>query len=422
MTAESRHTLYTFITAFGLAVDSLRAHKLRTFLTLLGVIIGVSSVAIVGAAIEGLGNYAESTTSKVFGSESYLIAQIASPGRSGRKDRIAKLRRNKPIREAELDYLRAVTGDRILYSPYTQRIEDVKHGDVTFESASILGVSSTLPEIREVTLTDGRFFTEQEERNRQLVCVVGDELRSTLFPDRSPVGQTIKLRGLDFTIVGVQEKLGSSGARSGQDNPVYLPATVFLKMFSQRSNGFAVFGRARDGAGLSIDEALDLTRVALRTRFHTGPGETDKFDTITPESVRSFVENILALVSAVVIPVTAISLVVGGIVIMNIMLVSVTERTREIGVRKSLGARYSDILLQFLIEATLMSALGGALGLLLGWAIVSVANRFSEAPLEITLPYAVLALVVSSLVGILSGWYPAARAARLDPVVALRAE
>ncbi len=422
MTAESRHTLYTVLTAFGLAIDSLRAHKLRTFLTLLGVIIGVSSVAIVGAAIEGLGNYAESTTSKVFGSESYLVAQIASPGRSGRKDRIAKLRRNKPIREAELDYLRVVTGDRILYSPYTQRIEDVKHGDVTFEFASILGVSATLPEIREVSLTDGRFFTEQEERSRQLVCVVGDELRSTLFPDRSPVGQTIKLRGLDFTIVGVQEKLGSSGARSGQDNPVYIPATVYLKMFSQRANGFAVFGRAREGAGLSIDEALDLTRVALRTRFHTGPGEADKFDTLTPESVRSFVENILALVSAVVIPVTAISLVVGGIVIMNIMLVSVTERTREIGVRKSLGARYSDILLQFLIEATLMSALGGALGLLLGWAIVSVANRFSEAPLEITLPYAVLALVVSSLVGIASGWYPAARAARLDPVVALRAE
>jgi putative ABC transport system permease protein len=422
MTAENRHTLYTITTAFGLATDSLRAHKLRTFLTLLGVIIGVSSVAIVGAAIEGLGNYAESTTSKVFGSESYLVAQIASPGRSGRKDRIAKLRRNKPIREAELDYLRLVTGDRILYSPYTQRIEDVKHAEVTFESATILGVSAVLPEIREVTLTDGRFFTDQEEQNRQMVAVVGDELRATLFPDRSPVGQTIKLRGLDFTIVGVQEKLGSSGSRTGQDNPVYIPATVYLKMFSGRNNGFAVFGRARPGIGLDINEALDITRVALRSRFHTGPGEEDKFDTITPDSIRSFVESILALVSAVVIPVTAISLVVGGIVIMNIMLVSVTERTREIGIRKSLGARRGDILLQFLIEALLMSALGGALGLLLGWGVVSVASRFSEAPLEITFPYAMLALVVSSLVGILSGWYPAARASRLDPVVALRAE
>jgi putative ABC transport system permease protein len=411
-----------FTTALSLAVDSLRAHKLRTFLTLLGVIVGVSSVVMVGAAIDGMGTYAEVTTSKVFGSDSYLVAQLANLGRATRKERAEKLRRNKPIREDELEYLRATTGDRIYYSPYTQTVDDVKRENVTFEAATILGVSATLPEIRDVSIVDGRFFTEQEERNRQAVAVVGDELRATLFPETSPVGQVIKIRGLDFTIVGVQEKLGSSGARTNQDNPVYIPAALYFKLYQKRNSGFALFGKAKPGTGLTMDDALDITRVALRTRFHTPPGQADNFDTLTPDSIRSFVENILALVSAVVVPVTAISLVVGGIVIMNIMLVSVTERTREIGIRKSLGARRSDILLQFLIEAVMMSALGGTIGLIIGSGLLAIASSFAEVPLRVTVPYALLAIFVSSAVGILSGWYPASRAAKLDPVVALRAE
>jgi putative ABC transport system permease protein len=416
------HLTSSASTAFQLAFDSLRAHKLRTFLTLLGVIIGVSSVVIVGAAIEGMGNYAEVTTSKVFGSDSFLVAQMVQLGRTTRKERAERMRRNKPIREDELDYLRATTGDRILYSPYTQRVDDIKHNEVTFEAATILGVSATLPEIREVTLVEGRFFTEQEERNRQPVAIIGDEIRVKFFPETSPLGKSFKLRGLDFQVVGVQEKLGSSGQRTQQDNPVYIPATVYWKLYGEGRGGFGIFGKARPGTGLDLEEALDVTRVALRARFHTLPGKPDTFDWLTPDSIRSFVENILALVSAVVIPVTAISLVVGGIVIMNIMLVSVTERTREIGVRKAVGARREDIMLQFLIEATMMSALGGSMGLALGWCIVTIASRIIEVPLAITVPYAVLAIFVSSAVGIASGWYPASRASKLDPVVALRAE
>jgi putative ABC transport system permease protein len=415
------HLSYTAITALGLAIDSLRVHKLRTFLTLLGVIIGVSSVVMVGAAIDGMGSYAEETTSKVFGSDSFLMAQMAEPGRATRTERAEKFRRNKPIREADLAYLRLTTGDRVLYSPYTLRVEDAKHQGTTFESSTLVGVSASLPEIREVALTEGRFFTEEEERNRQQVAVIGDELRETLFPALSPIGKTITIRGYDFLVVGVQEKLGSSGERTQQDNPVYIPATVFFKMYGNRG-GFAVFGKARPTSGLTLEEALDLARVSLRTRFHARPGQPDNFDTLTPDSIRAFIENILALVSAVVVPVTAISLVVGGIVIMNIMLVSVTERTREIGVRKSLGARRSNILLQFLIEATLMSAVGGAIGLGLGAAIIAIASHVLEIPLGITPPYAILAIAVSSGVGIISGWYPAARASKLDPVAALRAE
>jgi putative ABC transport system permease protein len=202
---------------------------------------------------------------------------------------------------------------------------------------------------------------------------------------------------------------------------VIVPAAALTRIYGPEQS-IAVFAKPRPEAAADLDTALDLTRSALRARFHTRPGAPDNFDTLTPDAIRSFVGQILGLIAAVVVPVTCISLVVGGIVIMNIMLVSVTERTREIGVRKSLGARRSDIMLQFLIEAVLLAAIGGAIGVGLG-ALASTGLSFAlGVSLPITLPYVTLAIVVSTLTGVLSGWYPASRAARLDPVVALRAE
>ncbi|HUS07552.1 MAG TPA: ABC transporter permease [Bryobacteraceae bacterium] len=408
------------VTAFFLALDSIRAHKLRSFLTLLGVIIGVSSVVLVGSAIEGLGTYAEESTAKAFGTDSYLIAQIASAGRMTRKEFAEKLRTNKRPRQEEVEYLRSTTGDSVLYTPYRQRPDDVKANDSLYEAASILGVSSTLPEIREVNLTDGRFFTESEERRRQPVAVIGDEIRTTLFPSVSPLGRSIKVRGVEFTVIGVQEKLGSAFGRS-QDNSVYIPNSMYTQMYGL-GNGVAIFGRARPETKLKLDDALDLTRAALRTRFKTAPGKPDNFDTLTPDSIRSFVDSILGVIAAVVVPVTCISLVVGGIVIMNIMLVSVTERTREIGVRKALGAKRSDIKMQFLIEAAVMASVGGVFGIIFGALLTFIMSRAFEVRLQITAPYIIVSLLVSSTVGIVAGWYPAARAARLDPVEAMRAD
>jgi putative ABC transport system permease protein len=415
-----RHYWYVATTALGLAVDSLLAHKLRSFLTLLGIIIGVASVVVVGAAIEGLGVFAEKTTSSAFGSNSFLVAQIASVGRLDRREEAEKRRRNKQLRMEDVAYLRAVTGDVILYSPYRQRPDDVKRGDQTYEGAMVLGVSSTLAEMRDLGLAGGRFFTDIEERTGQRVAVIGDEVRRTLFPNSAALGGTVKLRGLDFEVIGYQEKLGAMGPQS-QDNSFYIPITVFDRIYGT-GRSIAIFGMPRPESGLSLEEALDLARVALRSRFHARPGQQDNFDTLTPEAIRSFVDNILGLIRVVVVPVTLISLVVGGIVIMNIMLVSVTERTLEIGIRKAIGARRSDILLQFLIEAVLLAMLGGAIGLGLGAALSQILSALLEQELKITAGYVVLALVVSSVVGIFSGWYPAARASKLDPVAALRAE
>jgi putative ABC transport system permease protein len=409
---------YHVATASRLAFDSIRAHKMRSFLTLLGVIIGVASVILVGSAIEGLGVYAEESTAKVFGSQTYLVAQIASA--VGNKEYFDKLKRNRRIRPEDLRYLETVTGSQVLYSAYAQRSEDVKHNSNVYEDASILGVSAVMPELRDITLAEGRFFTEAEERAKRHLCVIGQDVRATLYPNSAAVGRTLKLSGIDFEVAGVEEKLGSSFGRS-LDNSVYIPYTVFTRLYGTGSS-VSIFGRARPGTGLGIEEALDLTRVALRTRFHVRPGGADRFDTLTPDAVRSFINNILGVISVVIVPITCISLVVGGIVIMNIMLVSVTERTHEIGVRKSLGARQSDIRLQFLIEAVMLAVVGGAVGVLAGSLLTQALSAAFEIRLRVTVPYVVLAVVVSSTVGILSGWYPARRAARMDPVAALRAE
>jgi putative ABC transport system permease protein len=407
-------------TTIALALDSIRAHKLRSFLTLLGIIIGVASVILVGAAIEGLGSYAEGLTAKAFGTNSYLVAQIAAVGRLTRKQLVEKQKRNKRIRPEEVSYLRSSTGDQIVYSPYQQRTEDVKGDNQVYEGATIIGVSHTLPEIRDVPVADGRFMTETEERLRQPVAVIGEDIRTVLFPAVAPLGRQIRISGESFTVIGVLERQGSSFGRT-LDNPVYMPTTVYEKIFGSR-NGMAVFGKARPETGLGMDEALDVTRIALRSRFHTAPGREDNFDTLTPDSVRSFIDQILGLIAAVAIPVTSISLVVGGIVVMNIMLVSVTERTHEIGIRKSLGARQSEIMLQFLTESVLLSVAGGLMGLGVGVLLSLGLSALFGTTLKPTLFYILLSIVVSSAVGIISGWYPARRAARLDPVVALRAE
>ncbi|MDE3196530.1 MAG: ABC transporter permease, partial [Acidobacteriota bacterium] len=350
---------YEIGSALSLAWDSIRAHKLRSFLTLLGVIIGVASVILVGSAIDGLGLYAEQSTAKAFGSESFLIGQVVQA--NSKKEYFDKMKRNRPIKLADDRYLQATNDDSVIYSPYQNKTVDTKRESLTSEDTTIIGVSSDMEDIRDISVVSGRFFTPNEEQNAQFVAVIGDDLRNNLFPDGgSPLGRTFKIQDLDFTVIGVTERLGSAFGRS-QDNSAYIPITAFNRLFGPGSS-IAIFGRPKKGTGYTMDQALDLTRVALRTRFHQKPGEDDRFDNITPDAIRGFIDSLLSMVAAVVVPVTLISLVVGGIVIMNIMLVSVTERTREIGIRKALGARRSDILMQILIESVIMAGAGGTIG------------------------------------------------------------
>jgi len=411
---------FGFSTALGLATDSILAHKLRSFLTLLGVIVGVGSVVLVGAAIDGLGLYTEQSTAKAFGTDSYLLAQVAQVGNMSRKQYQEKLRYNRKIGVDDLRYLRIATGDQIMYSPYDQRTGEVKTNSQTFDQAVVIGVSASMPDIRDIGVVQGRCFSETEERAGQALAVIGQDIVTNLFPDGSPLGKKFKVKGMEFTVLGIQEKLGSAFGQS-LDTSVYIPYSAFTHIYGSQKNT-SVFGRPKIGNGMDLDTATDVSRVALRVRFKTKPGAPDNFDILTPDSIRGFVGSILSVIAAVVVPVTMISLVVGGIVIMNIMLVSVTERTREIGIRKAIGARSSDVLLQFLLEAVVLSGTGGAIGLAVGYGATLVIAQVFEFPLKLTWPYVVIALVVSTLVGVISGWYPAMRAAKLDPIAALRAE
>jgi len=383
--------------------------------------IGVASVIIVGSAIDGLGIYAEESTAKAFGSESYLIAQVAQTGNMTRNQVFEKRKYNRELKLADERYLQSLNGDNTLYSPYRQASADTKRENLTSEDTSILGSAANMAEIRDIVVTEGRFFSQTEEQNASFVAVIGDDLKNNLFPGiGSPLGKTFKIQDLEFTVVGVQERLGSAFGRS-QDNSAYIPVTAFNRLFGP-GQSIAIFGRPKVATGIPMQASLDFSRVALRTRFHQKPGERDRFDFLTPEAIRGFIDSLLSMVAAVVIPVTLISLVVGGIVIMNIMLVSVTERTREIGIRKSLGARRSDIMRQILLEALIMASVGGAAGVAAGGILTVVMTSLFGVTLRLPPFYVALSVFVSGAVGIISGWYPASKASKLDPIVALRAE
>jgi putative ABC transport system permease protein len=408
--------------AVGLAASSIGAHKLRSFLTLLGTIIGVASVIMVGAAIKGLGTYAERSTASAFGTESFGVAQVAMSGNMSRRAFIDKMKHNKQIRTGDARFVEEVAGSRVYFSPNRQRSGvTFRRDNLMCDDATVAGVAASMVDIRDLKVADGRFFTEQEERSSAHVAVIGDEVYGILFAGAgSPVGRTLRIDGAEFMVIGVMEKLGSTFGMS-QDRNAYIPVTVFNRMYGEGS-GFTLLGRAKPGSGLTLAQALDETRVVLRARFHVKPGDPDNFDTQTPESMRGFIDQILAVIAAAVVPLTLISLVVGGIVIMNIMLVSVVERTAEIGLRKALGARRRDIMSQILIEAVSLSVLGGAIGVSIGALVTVALSAVLALPLTITAGYVLLAMGVSSAVGVLSGWYPALRAAKMQPVEALRAE
>jgi putative ABC transport system permease protein len=413
---KERGTLITAWEAFFVAVDSIWSHKLRSALTLLGVIIGVASVVAVGGAIEGFGAYLSGTLSSVFGNNTFILGQILDADSYDEYEK--KIKRNKPI---YLDDLRAVDArceDCDAISPNMNGIDDAKYGSQTFYDARVSGVSADLPKIQEFELAEGRFVSELDVTHARPYAVIGAQIRDDLFGPVDPLGKSLKLSGDRFTVIGVEEKQGSVMGQS-MDSNIYIPYTSFLKKYGLRRS---IRFRVKSSSEETFEATQDEVRQIMRSRHKLRPNQEDDFDIIGSETIQEAIGEFTAAIAMVVTPITLIALTVGGIVIMNIMLVTVTERTAEVGMRKALGAKRGDILLQFLIESALLASIGGGIGILLAYVVCAAVELTTPVRMSITVTYIVLAIATSGGVGLISGIYPAFKASKLDPIVALSRE
>ncbi|MCS6803593.1 MAG: ABC transporter permease [Acidobacteriota bacterium] len=399
------------------AVDAIWAHKLRSFLTLLGVIIGVAAVIIVVMLVEGFNAYFKDQVASL-GSNAFMVSRFGFI--TSVEEFVQATKRNKDITYEDLQSILSNPRRRFVLDAAASKstIGQIKYGSQTLMDVNIRGVSHNMVDIDNINVAEGRYISREEEQRSRTTCFIGADVVKEFFPGVDPLGKEIKIEGLPFRVVGVAEEIGTILGQP-QDSFVIIPVTTFEKLYG---HGGTISIRVSAISPDTINQAVEEVRVVLRNRRHLKYHEPDNFGILTSEAINNFYDSVSRSIQLAIIGVASVALLVGGIVIMNIMLVSVAERTREIGVRKSVGARRSDIIMQFLSESIALSLMGGIIGMGFAYVIGRLLAWQLDLPIALPLAWTIAALVVSATIGLCSGVYPAYRAAGLDPVESLRSE
>jgi putative ABC transport system permease protein len=412
--------LQIFREVFRMAIDSLRAHKLRSFLTVLGIVIGVMTVIGMVSIIQGLNksflSELQSAGSDIIDIQKYEAVQMGERSEEERTRKDLTFDDAKAI-EAGAPLVRAVAVS-IYISVFDQT--EIKYQGAKSDNAMVIGMNEKWPTVMSLYLPRlGRFITESEVARSARVCVLGSELADVLFPMTNPLGKEIRVGPEAFTIVGVLTKRGQMFGQS-RDNFVGLPITTLMKYFRYEKDGMEIIAVPRQSEMLG--ETIEQIRNVLRQRRKVPYGKPDDFAIMTQDTLVDLYNQLTGAAYLVMIVISSIGLLVGGIGVMNIMLVSVKERTREIGIRKAIGARSADILKQFLIEAVFLTGSGGLIGVLVGFGIALIVRAATPLPAAVTWWSVFLGMSVSAAIGLFFGIVPAQKAARMDPIVSLRYE
>ena len=391
---------------------------LRAGLGALAIAVAVATIVVVVTAIDGLGRFARTTSSRAFGSDTFLLAQIATAGETNRRELAEKQQRNPAIHRTDLRFLEQHAGSDILYASTVQRVGDVTAGSNKYENAAICGTTSTLADLRDIGVARGRFLYRDDETRGAQVAVVGADVADALFPSRDALGASMRIAGRRFEVIGVQWRLGSSGGTT-LDKFVWIPITTFERIFGAPPT-LNIFAKARDVSQTLAAE--DTARAALRARRQLQPGAADNFDVLTPESARDFVFTLSERIGVAAGPISFMALLAAIVVVTNTTLVSVTQKTREIGVRRALGARRRQIMREVVAESTLVALAGGAVGTGLTAAAIEILSQSLSIDVVVHASTLGWALLASGASGMLAGYYPARRATRIDVITAVRAE
>jgi putative ABC transport system permease protein len=407
----------SFWEATLIALDSLRKNKLRSFLTLLGIILATTTLISVTAMIHGMNVYIAEKVSNM-GSDGFRVVRMAWFGPWDPKKFFEMDKRNPQLKPEEFQFVRERATLVKELGMMTSRRTRVSYKNQSVEDVELQGVTDNIPAINYVQVDTGRAITYEEVRRHAPVAFIGNDIRNKFFEGVDPAGRSINVGGRPYQVVGVAKALGSVFGNS-QDSFVMIPIESYFKTYGSRT-GIRLIAKAVDQPRLM--EAQDEVRVLLRSFRHLRPGQDDNFSIFASETIVSLWEQMTAAIAGMAVGIVSVFMIVGGIVIMNIMLAVVTERTHEIGIRKSLGARRRDILNQYLVESSVLAGTGGLAGVALAWIIAMIVRNTTAVPMALPWTSVAIGVGLSATVGLFFGIYPARRASKLDPIEALRVE